>query len=132
VKAYPIGSYDGFESIDRLEGDVSMSADFADGSISGAITDLRWGPTSDSDLREDIAGQITMESTMIASDGSYSGALSPNGAFDGNGVVSSTGGTYTGDFFGPAADQTAGVIEMDFEAEGTDYVGTGIYNTFSE
>lgn len=130
IKAYPNGSYDGFETVQRLEAsDVQMNADFGTGTISGSMGDLNWGWTGDRDARVDVPGKIRMEAATIASDGSYSGTLAPNSAFEANDVVSTTGGTFSGDFFGPAANQTAGAIGMSFEADGTDYVGTGIFNT---
>ena len=130
VKAYPDGSYDGFDTVDRLQSNNTiMQADFADGTISGAMRDLNWGWTGDRDARVDVAGEITMEPAAIGSDGSYSGTLSPDAAFASNGVVSTDGGTYSGDFFGPEADATAGSISMGFSSGDADYVGTGFFNT---
>ena len=128
VKAYPDGSYDGFDTVDRLKSDIVMNADFGAGTISGAMTELRWGWTGDADDRVPVDGQITMETADIGSDGSYSGALVPNAAFNANGVVSSSGGTYTGDLFGPSAEATAGAIGMSLSSGGTDYLGTGHFN----
>lgn len=129
IKAYPDGSYDGFDTVNRLEGNAEITANFGSGTISGEISNLRWGWTGDRDSREDIDGVIVMDATAIASDGAYSGSLTPDAAFDANGVVSSSGGSYTGEFFGPEAENAAGAISMNMSADGTDYVGAGFFNT---
>lgn len=133
IKAYPNGTYGGFETVNRLESnDTVLQADFANGTISGAMGDLRWGWSGDSDTRVPVDGEIIMEAAAISGDGSYSGTLSPDAAFASNGVVSTDGGTYSGDFFGPEADATAGPVSMTFSSDGTDFVGTGFFNTQKE
>lgn len=130
IKAYPDGGYAGFDTVDRLEGDVSMTADFGDGTISGEMDNLRFGWTGDAADRDPIAGSIAMTESAIGSDGSYAGSLEADADLLAQTDDGTFSGSYAGDFFGPAAEQTAGALSAEFSAGGTDYQGSGFYNTF--
>ena len=92
----------------RFRGDLSLSADFGNSSVSGNITALESRPGDQSSYA------------------SASGGLSFNGSIDGDGISATdltgsgalahySSGTVNGAFYGPGAAEVAGV----FEAEGT-------------
>ncbi len=82
-------------------GSLTLSADFAAGSVSGRISDLEHSPTYfNSGTYSAAAGEFTIS----------------NGAIQGNalsGTLSGLGysGTVSGAFYGPAVDEAAGVMQ---------------------
>ena len=80
----------------QLSGAVGASTD-ALGTLNGALA-----PLGDS---------LTLGTSAIANDGRYSGGA-VSGDIQGN--TAGNGSTYSGAFFGPNAEETAGVLKIDF------------------
>lgn len=109
------GSYIGAESEYYLEiqgshkfaeqlihGKVHLTADFKDGSISGAITDrIARSSAVGGAIKQNVA-DVVLESTAIASSGLYEGVARTDGG----------SGIYNGALSGPDADETVGYIEI--------------------
>ena len=82
-------------------GSLSLSADFAAGSISGSIFNLEHSPRYyDNDQYSAVPGEFTITNGIIQANG-LSGSLSGLG-YD---------GTVSGAFYGPAAEEAAGVMQ---------------------
>ena len=95
-------------------GSLSLSADFTAGSVSGRISDLEHSPSYyDNGQYSAAAGEFTISSGVIQGNG-LSGSLSGLGF----------SGTVSGAFYGPAANEAAGVMQ----ATGTE--GRLLYGSF--
>lgn len=107
----------------RMEGDLTMSADFNAATISGAITDLST-KTRVNDTwsnSQALAGSVSMDSTAISGNG-FSGNLTPSA--DLTAVVGDFTGTYGGKFYGPNGEEVGGVLSI----TGDDSVGAGFFS----
>lgn len=109
----------------RIRGDVTMTADFGVGEISGRMDDLTLQAPSESD-RNAIAGQIDFGTASITQN-SFSGAVSSNAALETAGLTINDGSTYTGAFFGPDADEVSGVISATGALNGEDVNAIGYF-----
>lgn len=127
TETYPkAGFVDNATSKGRLRGDVTMSADFGAGNVSGNVSNLSIrDPGTTTDVS--TAGSIAMDSAPITGNG-FSGTLTPSGTFTGpSGALTVSNGTYAGKFFGPSADQVGGTISLQGNYAGTDGNGAGFF-----
>ena len=113
----------------RVAGDLELAANFEKGSVSGKITNLgmqtRDGNTGWTDWA-DADGSIKLEKTNIVGNG-YDGKLSGDAAFNNFIDGDLNGSTYSGRFYGPKAEETAGVLKLKGTSEGSTFVGTGAF-----
>ncbi len=110
-----------------VEGDLQLAANFDKGSVSGKMDNLSartrsgdsgWSPWTPVD------GTVTLETAKIsgnAYDGKLKGDTAFNTLIDGN----LDGSTYSGRFYGPKAEETAGVFKLKGTSEGDGFVGSG-------
>jgi len=129
----PTASYNGRARLDRYpqtgfvnsptsrtvyNGDVAMTADFGAGTISGSISNMtqRFGDGNN----DPIAGSITMNPAPFQVN-AYQGTLTPDAAFRTAADIGSFNAGYSGAFYGPAAEETAGTISG--TGTGTDGAG---------
>lgn len=105
---------------------VTMTADFAGGTIEGEIKGITsaWngggGPLGPAGA---IAGSMKMGKATISDSGVYEGAITNNGMPMDLGTS-----TYMGDFYGPEAEETAGVISIDTPTQ----AGSGAFRAFKQ
>lgn len=113
-------------STTQIKGDVSMTADFGAGQVSGTVDALTIrDPGTTTDVA--AAGSIAMDPAAISGNG-FSGSLTPSGSFAGpSGALVMTDGAYAGTFFGPAAEEVGGAITMQGTYDGTAVNGVGGY-----
>lgn len=127
VKARPnSGFVNSQNSTTQIKGDVSMTADFGAGQVSGTVDALTIrDPGTTTDVA--TAGSIAMDPTAISGNG-FSGSLTPSGSFAGpSGTLVMTDGAYAGTFFGPAAEEVGGAVTMQGTYDGTAVNGVGGY-----
>ena len=109
----------------RNRANVSMTADFGAGTMSGLLTDITMQTGSGTEAP--VAGSITMNSSTINGN-SYSGMLTADGAFTAaSGVTIDPSSTYSGSFYGPAAEQTGGGIALTGSDASGDFNGIGYF-----
>ncbi|WP_163269689.1 transferrin-binding protein-like solute binding protein [Chelativorans alearense] len=112
-----------------IRGDLTLTADFGQGEISGAVSDMEgrervngvdgsWTPVP--------GAEIDLQSADIAGNG-YEGTTAVNDTFKTALDVTEFDGTYRGKFFGPDAEETAGVIVASGVADGEDFVASGSF-----
>lgn len=113
----------------RVNGDLELAANFDKGSISGSMTNLSTRTRSGNQGWSAWAaapGAIKLETAKITGngyDGKLSGDKNFNSAIDGN----LNGSTYSGRFYGPKAEETAGVLKLKGTSEGDTFAGTGAF-----
>ncbi|MDJ1017538.1 MAG: transferrin-binding protein-like solute binding protein [Paracoccaceae bacterium] len=124
----------------NLQGDVSLTADFGAGTVSGSLTAL------DYQIREDrlpggdwtneetgaLAGSILLDDADIQ-DNAFAGSLSADAALLGNAALpdfaSAAGGFgYSGAFYGTDADVVGGTFSGTGTVGDTDYIGIGVFS----
>lgn len=116
---------------ERLRADVEITADFANDTLSGEMTNLVLQSTpNDGDVRTDIAGVITMEETSLNANG-FEGRLTMDaaGLADASNITDANVGTYGGTFYGEDAEQAAGTISTRFENDNGVFNGYGFFTT---
>ena len=107
-----------------LRSDVNMTANFGAGTISGAMTNFTLRPPGGTDAP--IAGSVAMNSAPFAVN-AYQGRLAPDAAFSASTGVSSLNATYSGAFYGGAAQETGGVISGTGTRNGGAVNATGFF-----
>ncbi len=113
------GFVDNGTSRARNRADLTMTADFGAGTMSGAMNNITYEPPGGVIIP--LAGSIAMNSSTISGN-SYSGTLTPDAAYTADtGVTLDASSRYSGAFYGPAADQTGGTLSL----SGTDGGGSG-------
>jgi len=108
LRAWEMPSNKALESISSsgtfIDGDVSLNADFAASTLTGTFSDLETR-TGSRGTRTSAAGGATFNATVSAG-GFTASDLSGSGAMAGY-----SGGNVSGAFFGPAAEEVAGVFD---------------------
>ncbi|MEM5500344.1 transferrin-binding protein-like solute binding protein [Ahrensia kielensis] len=107
----------------RVRGDFDMEADFGAGTISGETTYVEAREPGQNDFSKND-NHFEFSKTDITGNG-YEGTVTANG---GDAV-----GKYSGGFYGPSAEEIAGVIstEVTYDDDGT-YVGIGAFSGAQE
>jgi hypothetical protein len=128
---------DGFEDFNAvIRGDVTMTADFGAGSISGEITEMEFefgdgmGSTT-----IDVDGTLAMQETAIL-DNAFAGTMAGDQAFltDNDAMFDEIGGNanvvdldYSGAFYGPEADEVGGVVSGQWSGDGEGFITRGTF-----
>lgn len=104
-----LGNQSNFNVNTSIKGDLALVADFGKGTVKGTIGDLETRQGSSGNPWQPLANHsITLNETEIQGNG-YSGTITPVGSgFTNQGAVVEAG--YSGAFYGPAAEETAGVL----------------------
>lgn len=124
------GWVDGGTSRTRINGGVSMTADFAGGTISGNIDNLSVrAPGTNWDDREAIGGAIAMNPASFDVNG-FQGHLVPNDVLKAEGIEMEA--TYSGAFYGPEANEVAGTMSGTGSLDGTDYNSIGYFKGWKQ
>lgn len=125
IDTYPAAGFvNTATSRSRVNGDLSMAADFGAATISGSIGNLDGnGPGQ---ANAPIAGSIAMDQTAITGNG-FAGSLSPDAAFLAATGVSGVNGSYAGSFYGPSADQLGGTMSLTGTQNGQAINGIGFF-----
>lgn len=122
------GYVDWNTSMKRVNGDLEMTADFGAGTISGQITNMGYRAPGAATW-DPIAGSVAMDSTAISGNG-YSGSLTPDADLQTSLDLSAdTTGTYDGKFYGPSAEEVAGILTLTGtqESTGLSVNGVGVF-----
>lgn len=144
LAALPVATYKGGAAADifdaegpsnvrtKVSGDLGLTANFAAKTVSGSITNLTTGdrgPAGNGLPDVAVPGTINLNKTAISANG-YSGSLSLDAAGRNTFAVKDTSGsTYSGRFYGPAADETAGVLNIRVnKTDGSASIGTGQFS----
>jgi hypothetical protein len=104
----------------RLRSDMTMTADFGKGEVSGSLTAITLQAPG-SGTRAAVAGRLSLEKTTFDQNG-FAGTVSPDATFIGNAGLQSGSGTYAGAFYGPNAEEVAGTLGF----IGTEVDGSGV------
>jgi hypothetical protein len=118
-----LGDGDGGDAA-NLQGDVSITANFSSGQVSGTVTDLMRGPTSAPDDSGLEAAPYGLAMTGATITGNTYGGGTVAFTDTGSGPGSVSGSTFIGGFYGPDATETAGALRVEGTAPG-DGIGTG-------
>ena len=120
-------------SVSEAEGDVSLTANFGSGTVSGAITNIggRAPFTEDPDRTwTALDGEVTMAEAAITGNG-FTGGLSGDAAFNANVGTLDPGSSYSGTFFGENADEVAGGINVTgADPDGGKFLGFGFWRAY--
>lgn len=150
LAALPTATYEGYARVNigptedfddwgtqthRVGGDLTLTADFGAGNVSGSIDNLEHREPNDVDPTETwtpFDGSLTLETTDIVGNG-FEGSVTADAGFTETIGTVGEGSTYAGTFFGPNAEEVAGGIALTGVAgdltnipEGTAYIGYGV------
>lgn len=125
---------DGFanwdDSVREARGDLALTANFGAGNVSGAITNMSARETRTADPTRTwtpFAGSMALGSAPISGNG-FSGALTADAGFASTIGTVADGSTYSGGFYGPEAEEAAGVFNViGTAAGGGGMVGWGLW-----
>ena len=133
IDAYPeTGFEDNGASRTRIRSDnLTISADFGAGTISGSMEDLQIRDPGEED-HTSIGGVLTMEETSFQVNG-FIGDLTADADFTtATGVTLDSSSTYSGAFFGPNAEEVGGVISASgSDGEGGSFNAIGMFTADS-
>lgn len=111
----------------RVTGDVGMTADFGAATISGQIDNITLEQPGTAATA--VAGTAAMMETSIEGNG-FSGAIEADSTLQTSLGLGATGSTtYSGRFYGEAAEEASGTISMDATLDGTAHNGIGFFRT---
>ena len=94
----------------EIRSDMTMTADFGKGEVSGMMNNARIKMPGSS-TQTALAGGVTMETAKFDNNG-FKGALVASEAFADSAGLTSGSGTYGGAFFGPNAEQVTGALTL--------------------
>lgn len=125
IDTYPAAGFvNSATSLSRVNGDLSMAADFGAGTIFGSIGNLDGnGPGQ---ANAPIAGSIAMDQTAITGNG-FAGTITPDATFLAATGTSGVSGSYGGTFYGPAASQVGGTMTLTGTQNGQAINGIGFF-----
>jgi hypothetical protein len=112
-------------SRNRLRGDVTMTANFDAGEISGVMNNLTL-QVPESSERAAFDGQIDLNTGSFVTN-TFSGTVTGDAALSDAGLALNEDGAYNGAFFGPDADEVHGVISGTGALNGTNVNGIGYF-----
>ena len=127
VNVYPeTGFVNNSTSRTVQQGDLSMTANFGEGTIDGTIDNIQRRPAG-SDTFDPVTGSLVMEKTQFDVNG-FSGnvAAGPGYVSESPELLANT--DYSGAFYGPEADQVAGTIS----GSGNGANAVGYFNGFKD
>ena len=109
----------------RVRGDVTMMADFGAGTINGTLSDITT-QTGDDGLELSIAGSVAMNTARFNVNG-FRSSLTGDSTLAASGLTLGSGSTYSGAFYGPAAEEVGGVLSATGTFEGENYNAVGFF-----
>jgi hypothetical protein len=114
------------ESRTRLRSDVTMTANFGAGTISGVMDAFEVRDAGQSDF-VDVLGSIAMTEAEFTVNG-FEGGLAPDAEFLAeNDVILDSSSTYSGAFYGPNAEEVGGVFSVSGTDESEAFNGIGYF-----
>ena len=132
IRVAPTTGFESFDSsVSELRGDLGMAANFGAGTVSGSVTNLEGRVPRDEDPTRSwsgLDGALALNETAISGNG-FSGSISADSAFT-SGVASiDPGSFYSGTFFGTAAGEVAGGINLSgTRADSSEaFIGWGVF-----
>lgn len=110
----------------RLRSDLTMTADFGAGTVSGVLDNFTVQDAGSSD-RNPVDGTIAMDETNFDVNG-FRGSLSADVTFAGSLGISSAEGEYSGAFYGPEAEEVGGTTWLTAtDTDGATFNGIGYF-----
>lgn len=100
----------------RVRSDLTMTADFGKGEVSGALTGITL-QNPGSETRDALAGALILNTAKFDKNG-FKGSVSPDATFASDSGLTGGSGTYGGAFYGPAAQEIAGGLTFTGTGEG--------------
>ena len=126
------GFADWNDSVSEARGDMALTANFGAGTVSGGITNLDSRAPRNVDPTRTwtpFAGSVALGSAPITGN-SFTGAVTADAAFQSTIGTIDAGSTYSGRFYGPEAQQAAGVFNLTgTPAGGGTMIGWGQFQT---
>jgi hypothetical protein len=127
IKVTPDNNFAGTSDEIEIKSNLAMSADFGAGTVSGRLSDIRVVRANGNSVDRSVNGTIAMNTATFDTNG-YAGTLSPDTTYRSNAPVNISTGSYSGAFYGPVANQAAGVISLNGRRGGEDVNGIGFFN----
>lgn len=120
----------------EVRGDLTLAADFAKGSVSGAVGSLEGRESGDAgrtwSALQAVPGRIVLGDAAISSNGFTGGAISLDAAATAALGADISGSTYSGRFYGPNAEQVGGVMNIaGTDDENKKIVGVGYFQGYT-
>lgn len=117
------------ESRTRLRSDVTMTADFGAGTISGVMDAFEVRDAGESDF-VGVLGSIAMTEAEFSVNG-FEGGLAPDAEFLAENDVSlDASSSYSGAFYGPNAEEVGGVFSVSGTDESEAFNGIGFFEAY--
>lgn len=107
--AVDVGGQDHFATTLGLSGDVTLTANFKKGSVTGVVDDITASGTLFGDV--DLDQRIAIKGTIKGAE--YNGTATVINRRNDRAAGRTTSSAVNGTFFGPAADETAGAVRVE-------------------
>lgn len=134
VRAAPTTGFNDYNNdVTTVRGDASLTANFGSGTVAGNVTNL--GIRAPNNINPTgsyagVAGNLTLGTANINGNG-FTGGMSGDADFNANIATLDASSTYSGTFFGPAAEEVAGGVNMTGTAAGGGaFIGEGYLQLF--
>lgn len=129
-----VASAEGFanfgDAVSDARGDIALTANFGAGTVSGSVTNMESREPRNADPTRTwtpFAGSVALGSAPISGNG-FTGSVTADATFESTIGTIDAGSTYSGGFYGPAAEQAAGVFNLTGTAAGGGgMVGWGLW-----
>ncbi len=123
--AYPnTGFESNSQSRSRIEGDLTMTANFAAETISGTGSNLTIRNADTGNVETALPGQVIFGQTSLGFNG-FKGNLSGDATLNTSLQGNLSGSTYSGAFYGAQAEELGGVMTITGTSEGETFGGVG-------
>ncbi len=120
------GFVDSSESRTRLRSDLTMTADFGDGTVSGLLNNFEARDPGEAEYTG-LLGTVTMTEAEFDVNG-FKGGLVADAAFASDtGVTLDTSSAYSGAFYGPNAEEVGGVFSISGSDDDGAFNGIGFF-----
>ena len=128
------GFADYSDNVSEVRGDVNLTANFGAGTVAGSVTNMQSQLPDSVDPTftwTNFDGGLTMAEANISGNG-FTGGLSGDAGFNAAVGTLDAGSTYSGTFFGPAAEEVGGGINMTGTAAvgGKPFIGYGNWQAY--
>lgn len=115
VRIAPTTGFDDYNTkVSEGRGDVTMTADFGAGNVSGTITNIQTRQPNAIDPTRawtDVGGALALNTAPISGNG-FTGGITSDAAFNSSVGTIGSGSSYSGTFFGAAGEEVAGAINL--------------------
>ncbi|SFS14688.1 transferrin-binding protein-like solute binding protein [Yoonia litorea] len=104
----------------RLEGDATLTVNMDGTGVDGFITSLTGTQFNDNvaEPTESLMGELALQSAEI-SDNTFSATATPSGSLAADLDIAQSDFLYSGSFYGPNAEEVAGIVGGDFTTNGS-------------